>query len=73
MSDKSREITVRHETKGAAEADGEQTLNWADFIDSLHEFRAPTPRLARVAYRAGQWADLAGAADGPASGDPLPG
>jgi hypothetical protein len=31
------------------EPDAAQSQNWADFIDSLHVFRAPTPRLERAA------------------------
>jgi hypothetical protein len=72
MSDDPREITVPQNTKAAAEAGGEQTLNWADFIDSLHEFRAPTFRLAR-AYWAAPGTEPVDAADEPTSGDSSPG
>jgi hypothetical protein len=40
--------------------------NWADFIDSLHVFRAPTPRLERSERR------IAGIEHGPFDPDAAP-
>lgn len=61
-----------HEAKPVTEGDGMQALNWADFIDSLHEFRAPTFRLARAALREASTAGQTGATNPPTLDDTRP-
>lgn len=46
-----RTVPARPEARPENQPEADAELNWADLIDSLHEFRAPTVRLARIARR----------------------
>lgn len=49
MAPDARRTAKPREPETSGKPAGTEMPNWADFIDSLHQFRAPTARLERAA------------------------